>query len=564
MKTRVPVAAGLVLGLLPCAAAHAQTPPPARVLVMPFAAEAAPDSPGGAGTALWLGEAASVLLSDGLRQRRVAALDRDDRERVFDRLQVPMSSALTAATMIRIGELGGATAVLVGDVRLGQALTVRARVIELSDARSGAELVDEAPLADIFRLFDRLADRIAGAVGGAGAGAGPRPGAAGAPGAAGSGSAVDRPGLEWLEAYVKGLVAPTPAAQQRFLEVAMTLAPHDGRALTALWRVYSEQDQHDKALAVASAVPAESPLRRRARFNVALSLIELRRFDGAARELAALHRDEPSAAVSNALGVAELRRAPADFSLAASFFERAARESAHAPDYVFNAGYARALAADAEPAIAWLREAVRLDAADGDAHVVMSALLHAAGRSAEALRELELARLLGTTLDVVPAAPVATVPLGLERLRADLDAAPIPGGAAGLVSPGRQDQADVAAFHLGRARRFLETSRDREALPELRRAIYLAPYEEEPHFLLGALHQRSGRLAEAIDEFKVAIWCRETVRARVALGAALLQAGDVAGARREAERALALDPQSEAARALVKRIGVLPSPGPHE
>ena len=72
----------------------------------------------------------------------------------------------------------------------------------------------------------------------------------------------------------------------------------------------------------------------------------------------------------------------------------------------------------------------------------------------------------------------------------------------------------------------MNARRDREAIDELRRAIYLAPYEDEPHLLLGRLYQRGGRLSDAIDEFKVAIWCRETAAARLALGLALLDTGE--------------------------------------
>ena len=113
-----------------------------------------------------------------------------------------------------------------------------------------------------------------------------------------------------FENYVKGLVAAMPAAAQRFLESAMTLAPHDGRVLTALWTVYTDQGQHEKALGAASAVAADAPELRHARLNAALSLIELKRYDGAERMLTALGKDAPSAAVWNALGIVALRRQP--------------------------------------------------------------------------------------------------------------------------------------------------------------------------------------------------------------------------------------------------------------
>jgi Tfp pilus assembly protein PilF len=73
--------------------------------------------------------------------------------------------------------------------------------------------------------------------------------------------------------------------------------------------------------------------------------------------------------------------------------------------------------------------------------------------------------------------------------------------------------------------------------------------------LLGKIYLRGGRLTEAIDEFKVAIWCRETADARVALAGALLESGDKDAAKREAERALVLDPSSAEAKAILKKIG---------
>src|SRR5262249_23538101 len=159
-----------------------------------------------------------------------------------------------------------------------------------------------------------------------------------------------------------------------------------------------------KALGVASAVPKDSPLSRRARFQVVLSLISLSRFDGAFQELNALYTEHSAAALSNALGVVQLRRSStATTSAPVVYFTRATKEEPGNTDYLFNLGYASALASDPTAALQWLREVVRYDATDGDAHLVMSAVLAGSGRSVEAQRELELARLLGVHAGVVPA-----------------------------------------------------------------------------------------------------------------------------------------------------------------
>jgi tetratricopeptide (TPR) repeat protein len=530
--------AGALASVAPLAA---QTTSSRRVLVMPFGAAVDPQAGAASGAALWLGEAAAILLGEGLASIKIDVLTRDERVAAFDSLQLPMSSSLTRATMIRVAELIGATDVVFGEVALGEALEVRARLIHLEAGRELPGVEDSGTLPDIFALFGRVASRLGTSLGRT----------------APAGEAAPPPmPLEAFEHYVKGLVAATSPAQQRFLETALAQAPGDARILMDLWRVYSTQGLTDQALAAANAVAAPSPLARKARFAVALSLIELKRFDGAFVELMALHAGGSAAAISNALGVVQLRRTvPPGTSPAVTFFARAAVEEPGNPHYLFNLGYAHALAGDAPKALTSLREAVRFDAAHGDSHLVMSAVLAATGRTPEATREFELARLLGTKVELSGVAPPNGVPPGLEWLGLDLDVSPEPRPSRLVANPAQHDQQATAAFHLTQGRRLIGEQRDREAANELRRAIYLAPYEDEPHRLLGEVYHRAGRLSEAIDEFKVAIWCRETAAARVALGRALLDAGEKDAARREAQRALVLAPGSAEARALLTRLG---------
>jgi uncharacterized protein HemY len=84
--------------------------------------------------------------------------------------------------------------------------------------------------------------------------------------------------------------------------------------------------------------------------------------------------------------------------------------------------------------------------------------------------------------------------------------------------------------------------------------VYLAPYHAEAHLLLGRVYLRTGRVTDAVDAFKISVWSEETATARVALGEAHLLAGDPEAARIQAERALVLEPESAAARALRSRL----------
>jgi Flp pilus assembly protein TadD len=523
--------------------ASAQAVPGSRILVLPFAAQADQAARGGAGGTLWLGEAAALLLTDGLANLGLTTLGRDERVSAFDHLRLPMRATLTRATMVRVGELVGASEVVFGEIGLAEParLTVRVRTIQLGPGRQLADIAEEASLDGIFALFDRLSGRVAGGIGHT---------------TSAATSALPRLSLEAFEAYVKGLVAATPATAQRFLETAMSLAPRDPRILLALWRTYAEQDEHERALAVANAIAADSPVARKARLAVALSLIELRRFDGAHKELIALAKQRPAPGLSNALGVVQLRRGVLQGpESATAYFDRAVATRPDDTSFLFNLGYAYALAHQVPTALQWLRETVRFDAADGDAHLVMSSLLAGSGRQIEGQRELDLARLLGASIETTKLTLGSAIPPGLERLSTDLDVDSLVRLETAVANPAQRDQRQVAQYHLERGRRLFEERRDRDAVNELRRAVYLAPYEEEPHRLLGQLYQRAGRLAEAIDELTVALWARETAAGRIALGTALLESGDREGARREAERALVLQPSSNEAKELLKRIG---------
>src|SRR5439155_1038635 len=85
--------------------------------------------------------------------------------------------------------------------------------------------------------------------------------------------------------------------------------------------------------------------------------------------------------------------------VATYYFHKAAESDPDDPDYFFNLGYGYWQDRDTQAAIYWLREAVRRNPADGDAHFVLGASLAAAGRSGEAAREKELARRLSSTYE---------------------------------------------------------------------------------------------------------------------------------------------------------------------
>jgi Flp pilus assembly protein TadD len=333
-----------------------QAAPPPRILVVPF------ETPGRDGRTYWLGEAAAILIADDVNARGLGAITRPARDRAYDQLHLPPNALLSRATVIKVGEIVGAGQIVVGEVTVdGDALTVKARPIRIDVGRAESEVVERGSLADLFGIVRKVARRVV-------------------PGGSETAAPAAPLSLQSFEQYVKGLLAEQPASQAEFLEAALKLDPAYDRARLALWEVRAAQGDHAAALAVTRGIGADSTYARRARFLSGVSLMALKQYDEAFTVFRTLQDSAPDAAILNNLGVIQLRRpASPDAGKPVYYFTKAAEAAPDDPDLLFNVGYAYAVDKDPQGAIYWLREALRRNPADGDAHVVLAYALDAAG-----------------------------------------------------------------------------------------------------------------------------------------------------------------------------------------
>jgi tetratricopeptide (TPR) repeat protein len=462
--------------------AHAQEA--ARYLVIPF------ENVKREARLYWLTEGSAVLLTDDLLALGASAITRDDRLRAFESLNVPPVATLSHATVIRLGQLVGASHVVVGAFEQNaDVLRVKARSIRLDTGRIQPEVSVEGPLAQMLNIYARIARQLTGAT-------------------AATVEQIEKgqPPLAAFEQYIKGVLAESPATKLGYLQEAVEIHPPFQRARLAQWEVYTDQGEHQQALGVARQVPADLPYGRYARFLAATSLISLRQYDEAFAALTELNRVKADPAVLNNLGIVQLRR-KATLPRAAHYFSEASKLDPEDPDLFFNLGYAYFADGDAKSAAHWLRESVRRDPTDDEAHYALGVALEAAGGGAEAAREKELARQLSSQWAEREKKHAATLmPPDLERLKSAL----VEPGAlrveSVIVASEQREQQELAAFHLDRGRRMFQQERHGEAIAELRRAIYLMPYQADAHFLLARAYQSAGRLREAIDSLKIAVW----------------------------------------------------------
>jgi tetratricopeptide (TPR) repeat protein len=517
-----------MIAALLLAAQTAVAPLPApRILVVPF------ETPARDGRTYWLGDGASVLVADDMAARGFGAIPRQVRERAYEQLHLPANVVLSRATVIKVGELAGASQVIVGEVQVdGDALTIKAHRIRIDVGRADEEVVEHGSLADLFAVAQKVSRRV-------------EPGGSAA-------ETVHVPTLQAFEQFIKGLLAERPASQAEFLDAALRHDPRYDRARLALWDARTTLGDHEGALQAVTGVDAASPFARRAQFLSAVSLMSLKRNDDAFDALKKLNDAGSDAAILNNLAVVQLRRGAApDSGKPTYFLTKAAQASPDDPDILFNLGYAYALDRDPQGAIYWLREAVRRNPTDPEAHLVLAAELEQSGSTVEAGRERELGRQLSKDPET---AGRGAVPRGLERVQQDLDAYRGPTVSQAVATTVQRDQQNVAQFYLDRGRRLFEAEQDHDAMEELKRAVFLSPYEADAHLLIGRIHLRAGRPRDAVDALKISIWSRDTAPAHVALGEAYLKLNDKGAAKTEAQKALALDPSSNDAKALLTRI----------
>ena len=505
----------------------------AAILVVPF------ETPGRDGRTYWLGEAVAVLMADDVNARGLGAITRPSRERAYDQLHLPPNAVLSRATVIKVGELVGAGA---GDRRRSRAST--ATRSPSRRARSGS--TSAAPTSEVTERGNarrsvrascrKSARRLV-------------PGGTEAP--AGAGAVA--PGVRAIRQGAAGRTAGEPGVVSRGRAQARSR-----RTIARGWR--SGRCGRRRGItprrwpprAAVGAALAGGAARALSRAGVSLHVAEATRRGVHACSRPCRTRPRTPAILNN-LGVIQLRRgAGGRHGQAGVLLHQGggsgARRSGH-------------------PVQSRLRLRARSRSAGGDLLAARGAPPQPGGRRralrprrrrstrpaapSKRARERELAAQLSTLPADAASARREPLPRGLERVRQHLESvarqrhrsarSPTPRSAISATSRSSTSSA---------ARRLFEGEQDREAMMELRRAVFLSPYEAEAHLLIGRIHlrarpaARSGRRAEDLD-----LEPRHRRRPRRA-GRRVSPAEGRPGREGRVQKALALDPDSAEAKAL--------------
>jgi len=274
--------AGLLLGV---GGAVAQAPGlgSPTCLVLPFANHS------GASNLDWMGESFVVALRQALAQTPVAVLSRQEREQARHLVGAPAGVELSHATLIGMAETADAAWLVAGAYDYdGSQLTITGWVLDLRHEHLTRLARESGSLAQLETLQEQLGWAVRQQV---------------APGVEAESAPVALP-LSAYEEYVRARTAATAEAKIQDLEVAVHLAPEDGRVLLALGQAYLAAGQDAEALDWLPRVGPEAPQAAAASFGAGVAAYRLKQYARAEELFQGLARTLPLPAVVNDLGMA--------------------------------------------------------------------------------------------------------------------------------------------------------------------------------------------------------------------------------------------------------------------
>jgi tetratricopeptide (TPR) repeat protein len=528
----------------------------------------------------WVGESFADSLSELLNMPGLSVISSDERELVYQRVRLPLTTLPSRATAIKLAREARATMIIVGSYNveppqgnMPASLQGTARVIKVNEGRLMGEALPDGrwatreydfggALTTLQTMQGRLAYQVLYQ----------RDKALPFSQNQLVQQATKVP-PKAFEAYVKGAqVDERDATRVNFLKNALRFYADANAGATyaqaafELGRFYFAQNNWPLAGEYFSKLQKKDPHYAEAAFYASLAYWRQNDLERALAAIVPLSADVPLTAIWNNAGALSLqaareaKRAEERARLlkqGTMFLERASESAPDDPTVRFNYSYALFLNGKYAEAADQLRPVIAADPRDGQAYFLFAkSLERTSNKEAAAAADDQARRYLALyakwQTDWQKSQTVTLVPLRLRQAfnRSDLfNLTPsVEPTAASGVAGNAQDL-------LVKAREFYTAGRDDEALAELRRVITVEPMNAEAYLLIGRINGRRGDPEAAISALKTAIfWDAKLIDAHILLGRIFLERGDRAQAISYARNAVQIDANNQEAIALQRQV----------
>ena len=344
--------------------------------------------------------------------------------------------------------------------------------------------------------------------------------------------------VDAYEQYIRGITESDQSERLRHLQNAVKLSPAFSPAWMALGREQYSAQQYEQAAAAFAKVSSNSPDALEAGFDRGLSLIFSGNYAGAEQSFAKVARILPLAEVINNQGVAISRQRHDGIEL----YRKAVAADPNNANYHFNLAVSLKRHGDTAAALAELAQCLKLHSNDSEAQSLLDAWK-------------------------APQPATGDIPDPLERIARTFDAVAFRQAGQMLDS---MDEARLAALPAAvRAQKLAAQGHDyldRGLLLEAER-LYQSALETDPgnaaaHVGLAQVRQRAGDPENARKEAQKALAIQPSADAYLVLGQLDLAASHLDEARKNASQALRLNPGNKAAQELQHAIETKPTQKP--
>jgi tetratricopeptide (TPR) repeat protein len=559
---RIFTALALVVSALAAPAAAQTRPTTETVIVLPF------ENTAGQAEHHWIGSSFANALTEFLQAPGLNVISTDERELIYQRLRLPLTSQPSRATAIKIAREAKASIVVLGyytvkNVQDGKGtmeVSGTARVINVNEGRVwqpqfdfGGALTNLQKMQGALSyqiLYQRDPSTLTVALNDVLKKAEKIPPRA-------------------FESFVKGVMTDDAEKRSNYLQNALKefARVHPGEvypeANFELGNLFLGQEKWKEAAEHYSKLKKGDPHYAEAAFYAGLSYWHQNELKRALEMLVTLTADMPLTGVFNNAGAISLQAARAEkdaaererlLKQAADFLERAKNTVPDDATVLYNYSQALLLSGKYPEAAQQLRDLLTLRPRDGEAFFLYAKALERAGQTEQAVAaDNEARRFLAKDYAKYQTAwqksqTVSDLPL---RIVPQLDIASLIHYEQPPAAPAGEKAQDL----LEKARKLYAAGLDDEVLPELNRVLMIEPMNAEAHLYIGRVYQRRGDLVRAISSLKTSLfWDAKLVAAHVLLGRIFLEKGDRAQAMTHARTAIELDPNDQEAVALYRQV----------
>ena len=492
------------------------------LLVLPF------DNRSGQPSLEWIREAAPEILGRRLASAGFAPMRRADRLYALDHLGLPEGFHPSRASSLKLAQTLDADSIVVGSyITDGSGIEAEAQLVDVAHLTMSAPVTARGEMRDMISVFDTLAWKLTREL---------DPSFSVAEQtfvAAGSGLRLDA-----FEQYIRGISEPDQQERLRHLKQAVVLSPAFGPAWMALGREDYAGQQYEQAADAFAKVGANEPDALEAGFYRGLSLIFSGDYGRAEEAFATVARVLPLAEVLNNQGVTLARRGKDGVPL----FRKAVAADPNGADYHFNLAVSLKRHGENAEALTELAQSLKLRPGDTEGQALQRAWTgqkpdpnSASGEDAGAKAD-PLERIM-RTFDAAAFRQAATMMDQMDASRLE------------ALSPHERAQKLAA-----QAKGYL----DRGLLLEAERLYLSAAAADnsvaEVHAGLAQLREHSGDAEAARKEATRSLELMPSADAYLVLGRLNLGAGHLDEARQNADAALKIDANNNAAQELRRQI----------